>query len=60
MFRHDEIEADLSNGSDDAMRAIYYEATYDDERHKLAQYWSNELNVMRDGAKIISLHENIA
>ena len=60
LFRHDVIEAALSHGSDDAIRAIYNEATYDDERKKLAQWWSDELDLMRDGAKVITLHESIA
>ncbi len=55
LFRRDVIEAALSHGNDDAIRAIYNEATYDDERRKLAQWWSDELDVMRDGAKIISI-----
>lgn len=55
LFRHDVIEAALSHGSDDAIRAIYNEATYDDERRKLAQWWSDELDIMRDGAKILPI-----
>ena len=55
LFRRDVMEAALSHGSDDAMRAIYNEATYDDERRKLAQWWSNALDLMKDGAKVISI-----
>jgi integrase len=36
LFRHDVIEAAISHGSDDSIRAIYNEAIYDDERRKLA------------------------
>jgi integrase len=55
LFRPDVIEAALSHGIDDAIRGIYNEATYDDERRKLAQWWSDELDSMRDGAKVISI-----
>lgn len=55
LFRRDVIEAALSHGIDDAIRAIYNEATYDDERRKLAQWWSDELDLMRDSAKAISI-----
>lgn len=55
LFRRDVIEAALSHGIDDAIRAIYNEATYDDERRKLAQWWSDELDSMRDGAKVLSI-----
>lgn len=55
LFRRDVIEAALSHGIDDAIRAIYNEATYDDERRQLAQWWSDELDTMRDGAKILPI-----
>ena len=53
LFRSDVIEAALSHGDKDKIRAIYNEATYDSERKKLAQWWSDELDLMRDGAKVL-------
>ncbi len=53
LFRHDVIEAALSHGDANKIRAIYNEATYDGERKKLAQWWSDQLDNMRDGAKVL-------
>ena len=53
LFRHDVIEAALSHGDKNKIRAVYNEATYDTERKKLAQWWSDELDLMRDGAKVL-------
>jgi len=53
LFRKDVIEAFLSHGDEDQIRAIYNEATYDNERQELAQWWSNQLDLMRDGAKVL-------
>lgn len=48
LFRRDVIETALSHGGEDAIRAIYNEATYDEERRKLSQWWSDELDIMRE------------
>lgn len=53
LFRNDVIEAALSHGDKDKIRGIYNEATYDRERRELAQWWSDQLDIMRDGAKVI-------
>lgn len=53
LFRSDVIEAALSHGDKDKIRAVYNEATYDSERKKLAQWWSDQLDIMRDGAKVL-------
>ncbi|EEF26748.1 conserved hypothetical protein [Ricinus communis] len=54
-FRHDVIEAALAHKDRDAIRATYNRATYIEERHKLAQWWADELEAMRDGAKVIHI-----
>jgi integrase len=54
LFRKDVIEVFLSHGDQDQIRAIYNEATYDKERKELAQWWSDQLDLMRDGAKVLS------
>ena len=53
LFRHDVIETMLSHGDTNKIRAVYNEATYDRERKELAQWWSDELDKMRDGAKVL-------
>ena len=56
LFRYDVIEAFISHKDKDETRAIYNEATYNSERMQLAQWWSDQLDAMRDGAKVIPLH----
>lgn len=52
-FRHDVIESALAHKDKDAIRATYNRATYIKERRILSQWWSDELEAMRDGAKVI-------
>ena len=53
LFRKDVIEAFLSHSDKDQIRAIYNEAKYDIERRKLAPWWSDQLDIARDGAKVM-------
>ncbi len=53
LFRPDVIEAALSHKDANKIRAVYNEATYDRERKELAQWWSDQLDIMREGAKVI-------
>jgi integrase len=55
LFRRDVIESFLAHSDKDKIRETYNEATYDNERRQLAQWWSDQLDVMRGGAKVISL-----
>lgn len=55
LFRHDVIEAFISHKDKDVTRATYNEATYNIERMELAQWWSDQLDIMRDGAEIIQI-----
>ncbi len=55
LFRADAIETFLSHKDKDAIRKIYNQATYDAERRKIAQWWSDQLDVARDGAKVIPI-----
>ncbi len=57
LFRPDVIEAALSHGDTNKIRAVYNEATYDRERKELAQWWSDQLDIMRNGAKIVPLKQ---
>lgn len=45
LFRSDVIEAFLSHGDKNKIRATYNEATYDKERRALAQWWSDQLDI---------------
>jgi integrase len=55
LFRHDVIEAFISHKDKDETRATYNEATYNKERMELAQWWSDQLDLMRDGAQVIPI-----
>lgn len=55
LFRSDVIEAFLSHKDKNSIRATYNKATYEAERRKLAQWWSDQLDIARDGAKVIQL-----
>lgn len=55
LFRHDVIEAFISHKDKDETRATYNEATYNKERMQLAQWWSDQLDMMRDGAHVIPI-----
>ncbi len=53
LFRKDVIESFLAHSDRDKIRATYNEATYDNERKQLAQWWSDLLDIARGGAKVI-------
>lgn len=54
-WRPDVVERALAHGERDKIRAAYNRAQYWDERVKMAQWWSNYLDVLRDGAQVISI-----
>ncbi len=53
LFRSDVIESFLAHSDKDKIRETYNEATYDKERRQLAQWWSDQLDIARDGAKVL-------
>jgi integrase len=53
-FRADVIEAALAHKDKDAIRATYNRATYIKARHKLSQWWADELEEMRDGSRVLA------
>ena len=57
-FRHDVIEAALAHKDGNAIRATYNRATYIKERRELAQWWADELEGMKTGAKVLVLHQS--
>lgn len=53
-FRPDVIEAALAHKDTNAIRAVYNRATYINDRRDLSQWWADELEAMRDGAKVVA------
>lgn len=51
----DAIERALAHGEDNGVRAAYHRGAYWDERVRMAQWWSDHLDTLRLGAKIIPL-----
>ena len=54
----DAIERALAHGQDNGVRAAYHRGAYWDERIRMAQWWSDYLDDLRSGAKIIQLKQN--
>ena len=55
LFHKDVIESALSHGDENKIRGTYNLAEYRTERTKLAQWWADELDLMRDGAKVMPI-----
>jgi len=51
----DAIERALAHGQDDGVRAAYNRGAYWDERVRMAQWWSDHLDMLRVGGKVIPL-----
>ena len=49
LFRSDAIETFISHKDKDQTRKIYNQASYDNERREIAQWWSDQLDIARDG-----------
>lgn len=54
-WRPDVVERALAHGERDKIRAAYNRAEYWEERVTMAQWWSDHLDTLRDGAQVISL-----
>ncbi len=54
-WRPDVVERALAHGERDKIRAAYNRAEYWDERVTMAQWWSNHLDTLRDGAQVIPM-----
>lgn len=55
LFHKDVIESALAHGDENKIRGTYNLAEYRAERAKLAQWWADELDLMRDGAKVLPI-----
>jgi integrase len=54
-WRPDVVERALAHGERDKIRAAYNRAEYWEERVSMAQWWSDHLDTLRDGAEVISI-----
>jgi hypothetical protein len=52
----DAIERGLAHGHSNIVRGIYARGQHWDERREMAQWWSDLLDKLRDGAEVIPLH----
>ena len=52
-FSPDAIERALSHKDKDAIRGIYSRGAFWDERIRMAQYWADYLDTLREGGKVI-------
>jgi len=57
LFRKEVIDKMLQHKDKDAISATYNQATYDKERKQIAQWWSDQLDIARDGAKVIPFNK---
>ena len=55
LFHKDVIESALAHGDENKIRGTYNLAEYRTERTKLAQWWADELDLMRCGATVLSI-----
>lgn len=51
----DAIERALAHGDADSVRAAYHRGAHWDERVKMAQWWSDHLDILKTGAAIVPL-----
>lgn len=56
----DAIERALAHGDSDKVRAAYHRGAHWNERVKMAQWWSDTLDMLREGAKIVPTETAIA
>lgn len=54
-WRPDVVERALAHGERDKIRAAYNRAQYWEERVEMAQWWSDYLDTLRDGAQVIRM-----
>lgn len=51
----DAIERALAHGDSDSIRAAYHRGAHWDERVRMAQWWSDYLDRLREGGKVVPL-----
>jgi integrase len=55
LWHADAIERALAHGEPDKMRGIYNRSPYWDERVKMAQWWSDHLDKLREGGEVVPI-----
>ena len=53
LWHPDAIERQLAHCDNNAVRRAYTRGEYWDERVRMMQYWSDQLDEMRDGARVL-------
>lgn len=56
----DAIERALAHGDGDKVRAAYHRGQHWQERVEMAQWWSNHLDTLRNGAEVLPFPEQLA
>ena len=59
-WRPDVVERALAHGERDKIRAAYNRAEYWEGRVTMAQWWSDHLDMLRDGAQVIALPKKLS
>ena len=54
----DAIERALAHGDSDSVRAAYHRGAHWDERVRMAQWWSDYLDRLREGGKVLAMRRN--
>jgi integrase len=54
-WSRDAIERALAHGDSDSVRAAYHRGAHWDERVLMAQWWSNYLDTLREGGKVLPM-----
>ena len=49
----DAIERSLSHADGNQVRAVYHRGAHWDERVEMAQWWSDKIDILRDGARVL-------
>ncbi len=57
-WSRDAIERALAHGDSDSVRAAYHRGAHWDERVRMAQWWSDYLDRLREGGKVVPLVQN--
>ena len=53
LWNPDAIERGLAHGDSNAVRGVYHRGKHWDERVRMAQWWSDYLDTIREGGKVI-------
>jgi integrase len=60
LWHPDAIERALAHKDSDRVRAAYHRGAHWDERVRMMQWWSDQLDIYRRGGEVISIARNVA